>query len=492
MQAADGPIDVVALRLSALRAQRDGKFAEAARLLAPVAASRPDDPVIQLDFGNALAQADQPAKALGAYDRFIELKPDIALAHINRSYVLSKLGRHSEAEAAARRGLELAPDDGGAANNLAHAVKLQGRFEESAAILGPLVEREPERVEAVNNLGDCLRADGRLDDAEEMFLRAIRIKPDFAHAHLNHALCRLQRGDYETGFRGYEWRLRLGLPLQHAGDAASWDGSPAPDRTLFIETEQGHGDAIQFARFVSAARERVGRTVLMGRSEQLALLSTAPSVEGIATKGGRLPAEALHVSMMSLPLRLGLDRDGLAGTVPYLRAEPKRVARWRQWLATLPGRHVGICWQGRPGIQPDLGRSIALAELAPLAAVPDVTLVSLQKHHGIDQLASMPQGMRIAMPPDEFDDGPDAFLDTAAMMMSLDLVISVDSAIAHLAGALARPTWLLLRRIPDWRWGIAGDETIWYPTMRLYRQTRNRIWLDPIETMAQDLQARRN
>jgi hypothetical protein len=196
--------------------------------------------------------------------------------------------------------------------------------------------------------------------------------------------------------------------------------------------------------------------------------------------------------MMSLPLRLGLDREGLVGTVPYLRAQPGRVARWREWLAALPGRPAGICWQGRPGIQPDLGRSVALAELAPLAAVPGITLVSLQKHHGIDQLAGLPPGMRIAIPPDEFDDGPDAFLDTAAMMMSLDLVISVDSAIAHLAGALARPTWLLLRRMPDWRWGIAGTDTIWYPTMRLYRQTRNRVWLDPIENMAQELRLRPN
>lgn len=487
MQAADGPIDVVALRLAALRATREGKFAEAARLLTPAAAAKPNDPAIQLDYANALAQADQSAKALAAFDRFIELKPDIALAHINRSYVLNKLGRHADAEIAARRGLELAPNDGGAANNLAHAVKLQGRFEEAAAILGPLVEREPERVEAINNLGDCLRADARLDDAEAMFLRAIRIQPDFAHAHLNHALCRLQRGDYETGLPAYEWRLRLGLPLQHPGDATPWDGSPAPDRTLFVETEQGHGDAIQFVRYVGAARERVGRTILVGRSEQLALLATAPAVEGIATKNNRLPADALHVSMMSLPLRLGLGRAQLTGTVPYLRAEPRRIARWQEWLATVPGRRVGICWQGRPGIQPDLGRSLALAELAPLAAVPDVSLVGLQKHHGLEQIRDLPSGMRIVMPPEEFDDGPDAFLDTAALMMSLDRVISIDSAIAHLAGALARPVWLLLRRMPDWRWGTEGSDTLLYPTMRLYRQTENRVWRDPVARMAHDL-----
>jgi tetratricopeptide (TPR) repeat protein len=487
MQTADGLSDVVAIRLSALRATHAGKFAEAVRLLAPVVEARPNDAAIQLDYANALAQAELNARALSAYDHFIELKPEIAIAHSNRSYVLNKLGQHVEAEAAARRALELAPDDSGAANNLSHAVKLQGRYEEAAAILGPLVIRDPERVEAINNLGDCMRAECRLDEAEELFLRAIRISPDFAHAHLNRALCRLQRGDYITGFREYEWRLRLGLPLQHPGDAAPWDGTPAPGRTLFIETEQGHGDAIQFVRFIQMARKRVARTVLVGRSEQLALLATAPAVEGIATKSGRLPADALHVSLMSLPHCLGLDRAGLQVEVPYLRADPQRMARWREWVATLPGRRVGLCWQGRPGIQPDLGRSVPLADLAPLTGIPDVTMIGLQKHHGTDQLVNLPTGMRVVMPPDEFDQGPDAFLDTAALMMSLDLVISVDSAIAHLAGALACPVWLMLRRMPDWRWGIEGRETIWYPTMRLYRQTENRIWRDPIERMANDL-----
>jgi hypothetical protein len=163
---------------------------------------------------------------------------------------------------------------------------------------------------------------------------------------------------------------------------------------------------------------------------------------------------------MSLPHLLDVGVSELRADRPYLAAEPQRVARWREWLATQPGRKVGISWQGTPGIQPDLGRSIPLAELAPLTQIPDITLVSLQKRHGLGQLERMAADMRIVTPPDGFDDGSDAFVDSAALMMSLDRVVAVDTAIAHLAGALGRPVSLLLRKVPDWRWGPEGTSGI--------------------------------
>ncbi len=484
--------NVVAARLAAVRESKAGNFREAARLLEGAAGQRPDDATLLLEYGNALVQSGSTDRALAAFDRVVVLSPQTAMAHINRSYALNKLGRHVEAESAARRALELAPDDPAAANNLAHALKLQGRFSESAAILEPVVARDPKRLEALNNLGDCRRALGRFDEAIAIFEQAIAINPDFAHARVNRALCRLQAGDWRRGFEEYEWRFGLGLPLQHRGAAESWNGDPAPHRTLYIETEQGHGDAIQFVRLAAAARKRVGRVVLMARRDQIALLGGTAGADATVTKSEKLPADALHVSLMSLPLRLGLGAKDFTVPGPYLKADPTRVARWREWLAglTRPGkRAIGLCWQGTPGIQPDLGRSMALDVLGSIGQSPDTVLISLQKRDGLDQLAHLPSGMPVVTPPPGFDDGPDAFVDTAALIMSLDRVVSVDTAVAHLAGALARPVSLLLRKIPDWRWSLTGSETLWYPTMRLYRQDVDGDWAAPVARLVADLAA---
>jgi tetratricopeptide (TPR) repeat protein len=485
--------NVVAARLAAVREAKAGNFREAARLLEAPAAERPDDATLQLEYGNALVQAGANEKAIAAFDRVIALNPQIVAAHTNRSYALNKLGRHVEAESAGRRAIELAPGDPAAANNLAHALKLQGRFAESAAILEPVVARDPKRLEALNNLGDCRRALGHSDEAIAIFEKAISINPDFAHAHVNRALCRLQAGEWRRGFEEYEWRFGLGLPLQHRGAAEPWTGAPEPHRTLYIETEQGHGDAIQFVRLASAARSRVGRVVLMARRDQVALLGSTTGIDGTVTKSEKLPAEGLHVSLMSIPQRLQLDAKDFTMTRPYLAADPARVARWREWLAGLTGgnrRAIGLCWQGTPGIQPDLGRSMALDVLAPIGQLSDMVVVSLQKRDGLDQLSHLPSGMPVATPPAGFDDGPDAFVDTAALMMSLDRIISVDTAVSHLAGALARPVSLLLRKIPDWRWGLNGSETLWYPTMRLYRQDVDGDWTAPVARLAADLAKR--
>jgi hypothetical protein len=217
------------------------------------------------------------------------------------------------------------------------------------------------------------------------------------------------------------------------------------------------------------------------------LLATVPGIDATVVKSERPPAGALHVSLMSLPHLLGIDEAGLSIRGPYLRADATRVDRWRRWLATLPGRKIGLCWQGTPGIQPDHGRSLPVATLAPVARSANVTLVSLQKRAGTEQLDRLPEGLAITVPPDDFDSGPDAFVDSAALIMSLDRVVAVDTAIAHLAGALGRPVSLLLRRYPDWRWGLAGTETLWYPTMRLYRQETNGDWTTPLARLAADL-----
>ena len=485
--------NVVAARLAAVRESKAGNFREAARLLEGPAAERPNDATLQLEYGNALVQAGANEKAIAAFDRVIALNPKTVAAHTNRSYALNKLSRHVEAESAGRRAIELAPDDPAAANNLAHALKLQGRFAESAAILEPIVARDPKRLEALNNLGDCRRALGRSDEAIAIFEQAIAINPDFAHAHVNRALCRLQAGEWRRGFEEYEWRFGLGLPLQHRGAAEPWMGNPEPHRTLYIETEQGHGDAIQFVRLAAAARKHVGRVMLMARRDQVALLGGTAGIDGTVTKAEKLPVEALHVSLMSLPQRLHLDAPDFRMTGAYLTADPARVARWREWLAGLTGpgrRAIGLCWQGTPGIQPDLGRSMALDVLAPIGQLSDTVVVSLQKRDGLDQLSHLPSGMPVVTPPPGFDDGPDAFVDTAALMMSLDRIVSVDTAVSHLAGALARPVSLLLRKIPDWRWGLTGTETLWYPTMRLYRQDVDGDWTAPVARLAADLAKR--
>jgi hypothetical protein len=298
--------------------------------------------------------------------------------------------------------------------------------------------------------------------------------PDAAQAYWSKSIVKMLTGALEEGFALYEWRKRLPLPIE-ARDYPQplWTGEQnIAGKTLLLYIEQGLGDTMMFYRYALMARDKGAHVVLAAQDSIGALLRDADS--GIEILGsGQVPAQFdYHAPLMSLPLAFGTRMQAIPAAVPYLRARCERVAHWRGRLGD-KGFKIGLCWQGATNIA---GRSFPLAALAPIAGVENVRLISLQKGEGADQLEHLPAGMTVETLGADFDAGPGAFLDSAAVMMALDLIITPDTSLAHLAGALGRPAWVALKQIPDWRWFLTREDSPWYPSLKLFRQQSPGDW----------------
>lgn len=440
----------------------------------------------------------------------------------NLAVYLTRRYRHREAEAAYRRLVALRPDDSGAMSALASSVQEQGRIEESIEIFYDALALRPDFPDALSNLAMALIALGRLDAAEAACRRALAVEPthgdatntlafalrergnskaaqklwrdllenlpDHSGAQCNLALALLADGEYEEGWRRYEWRFRDSLaPALRPYPQPVWDGSALAGRTILLDAEQGFGDAIQFLRYATPLAAKGARVIGEAPRRLHRLLRTVPGVAALIDLKDPRPAFDVHAPLMSLPHLCGTTLDTIPATVPYLSAEPALVASWRARLEQLPRPWIGLSWQGNPNHRGDRWRSLPLAQLLPLAARTGGTFVSLQKGAGAEQVAGAGFGSRLVDWSAEMDTGEDALVDTAAVMASLDLVISVDTAIAHLAGALARPTSLLLCVIADFRWLADRSDSPWYPTSRLYRQAARGDWAPAIASLGDAL-----
>jgi len=287
----------------------------------------------------------------------------------------------------------------------------------------------------------------------------------------------LRLGDYRGGWRDFEWRWKVeGFPSTRPNvKAAEWQGEKLDGRRLLVFNEQGLGDVIQFVRYLPRLLEREAKVTLLAPAKLARLLRPLTAqMEVISTIKGDEVFD-FQCALMDLPLRFKTDVSSIPNKVPYLGAEQGLVARWRERIGS-HGFKIGIAWQGNPQGKIDEGRSILVENFAPLSRLPGVRLISLQKQYGLDQLIRLPADVRIETLGDDFDSGPDAFIDTAAVMENLDLIITSDTSIAHLAGALGRPTWVALKYVPDWRWMLDRVDSPWYPTLRLFRQSERDNW----------------
>ena len=478
-----------------------GFLKEAVAVYRCVIRLRPDHVNAIANLGLILQTWGKPEEARPLFRRALAIDPAVPEIFFNRGIGLEKLGRLDEAEAAARRALTIRPGFADASSLLGSVLWAQGRARQAAAAHRNALALRPDFPEALTNLANALHDLGRLDEAIAAYSRSLACLPVAPNTRWNRALSRLLSGDFIRGWDDYEWRWQrpeFGGPPPFTQPL--WRGEPAEGKTLLVHAEQGFGDTIQFIRYVPAVVERGWRVVvqvprpllrLLGR-----LLGGMAGADGVSlvAKDDPLPAFDAHCPMLSLPLAFRTTLQTIPAPIPYLSAEPDRAAAWGGRLASLlpgGGFRVGIVWQGNPQAAIDRGRSLPLAEMAPLARVPGVRLVSLQKNHGLEQLDQLPEGMTVTTLGADFDSGPDAFVDTAAVMMGLDLVVTSDTAVAHLAGALGRPVWLALRAVPDWRWLMAGDSSPWYPTMRLFRQERTADgdWAPVFARMAAELSA---
>src|SRR5271166_4126010 len=466
---------------------RQGRLDEAIASYQQALRLKPADPEAHNNLGLVLAKQDKLDEAVASYQQALRLKPNYPEAHSNLGNALQEQGRLDEAVASCQQALRLKPDSAEAHHNLGIVLAKQDKLDEAVASFQQTLRLKPDYPEAHNNLGIVLARQGRLDEAVACYQQALHLKPDYPEAHWNRSLAWLLMGRFEQGWPGYEWRWKCkefgSLPPFHP---PLWDGSPLDGRTILVHAEQGLGDTLQFIRYAPLVHQRGGRVILVCQPLLIGLLTRSPGVERLVAQGEALPEYDVHVPLMSLPGLLGTTLESVPADVPYLDAEPQLVEAWRHRLGSYPGFKVGIVWQGNPKFRLDRLRSIPLAQFAPLARVPGVHLFSLQKGPGAEQLAAVTDRFPVTDLGRRLDD----FMDTAAVLKNLDLVISVDTAIAHLAGALGIPVWVALPFVPDWRWLMDREDSPWYPSMRLFRQTRPGQWEDVFQRIAEALQRR--
>jgi tetratricopeptide (TPR) repeat protein len=458
------------------RAQEALEHVAAALRIDPAAAEAHN---IQGLILQALAHHDE---ALASFERALALRPDFDEAWSNRGASLQHLGRAAEALESLERALALAPGRAESRFNQGVVLHALGRPEAALESFARGLAIDPRRAGAWTNHGLVLHALGRFDEARQSWDRAIAIDPLHADAHWNKALCALLQERFEEGWPLYEWRKRRAQwngVRAHAVPA--WQGEDIAGKTLLVHAEQGLGDTIQFCRYGALAAVRGARVILSVQDALVPLLRQMPAPVQVVGKAGEKQACDFHIALLSMPLAFGTRRQTIPAAVPYLRADPQRARAWRERIGG-QGFRIGICWQGLKS-RTDMGRSFPLACLAPVAAIPGVRLISLQKNDGIEQLDHLPPGMTVETLA-RLDEGPGAFLDTAAVMQHLDLVIASDTAVVHLAGALGRPAWVALQHVPDWRWGLERSDTPWYPSLELFRQGSRGDWAGVFAAMA--------
>jgi tetratricopeptide (TPR) repeat protein len=454
------------------------RFAEALASFDSALRVQPDHAEALCNRGLTLHELKRFEEALASYERALIARPDYAEALSNRGMTLRELNRLEDAVESYDRALALRPEFAKALSNRGNALHELNRFEEALASFDRALRIDPEYAEAFSNRGVTLHSLIRFQEALSNFDRALKFRPDHADTHYNEALCRLLIGDFDRGWEKSEWRWETG----HTSDKKRnfvqplWLGSSdIAGKTVLLHGEQGFGDMIQFSRYVPLVAERAGRVILEISEPLRELMGTLSGAAQIISKGDPLPHFDLHCPLLSLPLAFTTGLKTIPSALPYLRASPQALLRWDARLGLRRCPRIGLVWSGRPTHKNDRNRSVKLRALLPLLDI-DAVFVSLQHDLRADDAATLKDQKNIIHFGDELRD----FSDTAALISNLDLVISVDTSVAHLAGALSKPVWVLLPFIPDWRWLLDRDDSPWYPTARLFRQGNNRVWDDAI------------
>lgn len=458
------------------------RFAEAEQSFERAAGINPGN--AEVLYNLALAQQKQKkfAEAEANYRRALALNPRYAEAHNNLAIVLTEQNRPVEAEAAYHKALEYAPDYGDAHANLADLLIKQNKPGEAERHCRRALELTANPVAAQYDLAVALGAQNKLDEAAQWYRQTIALAPEYVDAHVGLATMLLLGGKLAEGWPEYEWRLRHRDMPKSPLPQPVWRGEPLGGRTILVRGEQGAGDTIQFIRFAERLKLQ-GCTVLAGCTTNVKrLAATCPGVDAVVVTGEPIPRYDFHVPLLSVPGLLGTTLATIPAKVPYLFADETAIAQWREELGDEPGLKVGIAWQGNPVQNRDQFRSIPLVHFGGIARTAGVRLYSLQFGHGREQLSAAAD-----WPIEDLADRLGDFHHTAALMRNLDLVISCDSAPAHLAGALGVPVWLALAFAADWRWLVDRADCPWYPTMRLFRQPRPGDWQGAFREIEQEL-----
>ena len=486
----------------------DGRPGEAEAELHSVLETEPDQPDALHFLGLVCAETGRHDEAVDWISKAIESGRPNPAHYFNLGLVLADLGRLEEAETAHRKAVELAPDNAEFLTSLGGILHKRDKADEAAEAFEAAIDRDPQSFNAVNglamakeaqgltveaevgyrralelgeapslyfNLGNVLKDQHRADEAVDAFNRAIDMRSDFAEAHVHLAFALLLRGDFEQAWREYEWRWAVpvfGTPVRKLPQPM-WDGKGLDGQCILLHAEQGFGDTLQFARYAAVANRMGGRVVLECEPQLTRLMETAAGVERAVPRGDTVTGFDCHAPLLSVPRLLGTTIDTIPGDSPYLFAPAAAATKWKERLAGEAGLKVGIAWQGSMEKRGNPTRACPLAALRPLLEEPGVRLFSLQKD---PPESDLPLPEAIVDLSGELVD----FAETAAVMEALDLVVTIDTAVSHLAGGLGRPTWVLLSTASDWRWLMEREDSPWYPSARLFRQTGPRRWEDVV------------
>lgn len=467
--------------------EAQGQLANATHSYRRAVALRPDYVEAHFNLGNVLQAAGQPGEAVASYQRVLALRPDHAEAHNNLGAQFELAGQPQQAMSSYRQALALRPVFPEAHNNLGNVLLAEGQTDAAIASYQTAIAQRPDYAEAHNNLGNALQSAGRLDEAVQSHDRALALKPDFADARWNKAFALLLQGDFAAGWPLFESRWAvLGTQPEVAIHARPlWLGdTPLAGRTLLVHHEQGLGDTLQMLRYVPLLAAQGARVIVQVPAALAALTATVTGVAAVVLTGEPLPEHELHCPCMSLPLACRTTLATIPNAVPYLAVPAAIGARWRERLDETrnkerAGARIGLVWSGSTAHRNDRHRSLALRQLSPLLAMP-AQFHSLQKEYRPGEQAELGAQGNVH----DWSAQLDSLADTAGLIAQLELVIAVDTAVAHLAGALGKPVWLLLPAAPDYRWLLDRTDSPWYPTMRLFRQQEAGNWAPVIEALA--------
>jgi tetratricopeptide (TPR) repeat protein len=447
---------------------------------------KPDYAEAYSNRGNALKELEQFDAAIADYDKAIQLKPDLAEAYSNRGNALQDLKQFDAAIASYDKAIQLKPDYADAYSNRGLALQGLKQFDAAIASYDKAIQLKPDYAEAYYNHGNALQDLKQFDAAIASYDKAIQLKPGYVEVYWNNSLALLRLGDFSRGWELYEWRWRRDDSIFEGRGFTKplWLGIESlQNKTILIHAEQGLGDTIQFCRYVKSVTSIAAKVVLEVQPSLVKLMEELDLSLDILARGTTLPNFDYHCPLLSLPLAFQNIGDTAIPTESYIKAGQARIEKWRSHFNN-EQFNIGINWQGNANLKIDIGRSFPLALFEGVASFSKVKLFSLQKNEGTEQLNNLPKEMVIESFGEDVD-SEGAFLDTAAIIKSLDLVITSDTAVAHLAGALGCRVWLVLKWVPDWRWMLDEDSSSWYPSMRLFRQNKADDWegvFDKIES----------
>jgi tetratricopeptide (TPR) repeat protein len=444
----------------------------------------PKYPEVLANLAAALREIKRFDEAFAAAQAAIQLKPDYAEAHHNLGSILFDQEKFDEAIQSFQKAIDLKPASPLSHNNLALVLDEIGKHDEAIHAARTAVKLQPNYAFGWNTLGNLLVHQGQYQEAKSALHQAIHLQPDYAMAHWNISLIHLLEGDLETGWIEHEWRKQTDIESRpREFPQPEWLGQELNGQTILIHAEQGFGDTIQFIRYIPMVASRGARVLFQCPADLSSLLRHSLKDAEIVSAAD-LPEFDYHCPLLSLPAIFKTRLDSIPSQTPYLKSPPESSAKWREILNQIPAtKRIGFVWAGNPKRKLDRQRSLRLDQLAPLASVPGIQYYSLQKGDSAKQVINPPPNMNLIDLTEKLTD----FAETAALIDNLDLVITVDTAVAHLAGAMAKPVWVLLGYVPAWRWLLNRAHSPWYPTMRLFRQSEMDNWTTPIAQVKEAL-----